>query len=117
MITKISKNKDTIDKLLERSQILEKENRLDKYLCYVLVTELIFGAKKLNGESKPVLCVSGYEERFKEILAEIENGETSGEARQDGGKVDCEYKSVYGFSKRKIFIFLSKTTICANKYE
>lgn len=120
MITKISKNKDTIDKLLERSQILEKENRLDKYLCYVLVTELIFGAKKLNGESKPVLCVSGYEERFKEILAEIENGETSGEAgnsRQDGGKVDCEYKSVYGFSKRKIVIFLSKTTICANKYE
>lgn len=49
---------------------MEKENRLDKYLCYVLVTELMFGAKKLNGESKPVLCVSSYEDRFKEILAE-----------------------------------------------
>lgn len=53
--------------------ILEKESRLDKYLCYVLVTELIFGAKKLNGESKPVACVRSYEDRFKEILAELEN--------------------------------------------
>lgn len=32
----------------------------------------MFGAKKLNGESKPVLCVMSYEDRFKEILEEIE---------------------------------------------
>lgn len=59
--------------MLEQSQILEKETRLDKYLCYVLVTELMFGAKKLNGESKPVTCVRSYEDRFKEILDEINN--------------------------------------------
>lgn len=61
---------------------MEKENRLDKYLCYVLVTELMFGAQKLNGESKPVMCVSSYEDRFKEILAEIQSEDKSGSAGQ-----------------------------------
>lgn len=78
LISKISQNKATIDALLEKSGILERENRLDKYLCYVLVTELMFGAKQLNGESKPVLCVAGYENQFKEILAEIQNEEKTG---------------------------------------
>lgn len=59
--------------MLDQSQILEKESRLDKYLCYVLVTELMFGAKKLNGESKPVACVRSYENQFKEILDETNN--------------------------------------------
>lgn len=63
--------------MLVQSQILEKENRLDKYLCYVLVTELIFGAKKLNGESKPVLCVSSYEDQFNEILSSLQNEDKS----------------------------------------
>lgn len=88
LITKISKNKETLDALLEKSKILEKENRLDKYLCYVLVTELMFGAKKLNGESKPVLCVGTYEDQFKQILAEIQNEKSAGGAssEQDNGK-------------------------------
>lgn len=59
--------------MIERSKILQHEQRLDKYLCYVLVTELIFGAKKLNGDSKPVQCIRTYEDTFKKILAEIQN--------------------------------------------
>lgn len=94
MISKFSKHKDTIDALLDRSQILEKENRLDKYMCYVLVTELIFGAKKLNGESKPVLCVSSYENRFNEILAEITNGEES-KSISGSNQCDCKFGCVY----------------------
>lgn len=78
---------------MERSKILENESRLDKYLCYVLVTELMFGAKKLNGESKPVVCVNSYEDRFKEILEEIETGsKTKGEAnaqQNDGKLITC----------------------------
>lgn len=92
LITKISDNKKTIDALLQKSQILERENRLDKYLCYVLVTELMFGAKHLNGESKPVLCVAGYEDKFKEILAEMQSGEKTGtsteSSKQKSGKFD-----------------------------
>lgn len=75
LISKFSQNKELIDTLLERSKILEKENRLDKYLCYVLVTELMFGAKKLNGESKPVMCVAGYSDQFSQILTEIQSDE------------------------------------------
>lgn len=76
--------------MLDQSQILEKENRLDKYLCYVLVTELIFGAKKLNGESKPVLCVSSYEDRFKEILSSI-NTEDKSNGTGSAQQCDCKF--------------------------
>lgn len=86
LITKFSKNKETIDYLLDQSQILEKENRLDKYLCYVLVTELMFGAKKLNGESKPVLCVSAYEDRFNDILKDMNNETQSSDSQLLKGK-------------------------------
>lgn len=86
LITKISKNKHKIDQIIEKSKILEHEQRLDKYLCYILVTELIFGAKKLNGDSKPVQCVRGYEDKFKEILTEIESEkhESSGSVTERG---------------------------------
>lgn len=98
LIAKISKNKNTIDALLDRSKILENENRLDKYLCYVLVTELMFGAKKLNGESKPVLCVSSYEDRFNEILAEIQNEDKS-DGADHSQQNDCKF---YSFVKLEI---------------
>lgn len=76
--------------MLEQSQILEKETRLDKYLCYVLVTELMFGAKQLNGESKPVSVVRSYEDRFKEILAEMNNKDkTEGTSSQQSARKCC----------------------------
>lgn len=77
LITKFSKNKGKIDTIIEKSQILKHEQRLDVHLCYVLVTELLFGAKQLNGDSKPVQCVRGYEDKFKEILAEIEKDKSA----------------------------------------
>lgn len=77
LITKFSKNKGKIDTIIEKSQILKHEQRLDVHLCYVLVTELLFGAKQLNGDSKPVQCVRGYEDKFKKILAEIENDKSA----------------------------------------
>lgn len=106
LITKISNNKDTIDELLKRSKILERENRLDKYLCYVLVTELIFGAKKLNGESKPVLCVAAYEDQFKQILVELESEQktdssTKGSSKQNKGSF-CE---IFFQFRQKVNIF------------
>lgn len=71
LLTKLSNNKPIIDKILDKSKILQNEQRLDKYMCYILVTELLFGAKHLNGDSKPVQCVRAYEEQFKEILSDI----------------------------------------------
>lgn len=41
------------------------------------MTELLFGAQKLNGQSKPVQCVLGYESKFREILNDIDNDPTN----------------------------------------
>lgn len=73
LIAKISKNKAKLDLLIEKSSILQNEQRLDQYMCMVLMTELLFGAQKLNGESKPVQCVRGYESKFRDILKDIDS--------------------------------------------
>lgn len=77
LVAKISKYKPKLDVLIERSSILQNEPRLDKYMCLVLMTELLFGAEKLNGESKPVTCVLGYESKFRELLTDIDNDPTN----------------------------------------
>lgn len=94
---------------------MEKENRLDKYLCYILVTELMFGAKKLNGESKPVLCVGGYEERFKEILAEIESG-TQNESGQLSKQNDRKLHALIAieFDKTDVLCEFDQMLTCSN---
>lgn len=84
LIDKISRNKGAIDQILERTQIFTNEPRLDKYLCYVLVTELLFGAKQLNGDSKPVQCIRSYEDKFKQILAEIGGGDSNASGYETG---------------------------------
>lgn len=60
-----------IDAVIEKSGILEKETRLDKYCCRLLVTELLFGQQLLPGESKPVTTVLSYEDEFRRILREL----------------------------------------------
>lgn len=78
LMVKISKNKHTLDTIIEKSRILEIENRLNKYLCIVLIAELLFGAQKLNGESKPVECVRSYLDKFKEIMSETKSSTSNG---------------------------------------
>ncbi|XP_055690601.1 28S rRNA (cytosine-C(5))-methyltransferase [Lutzomyia longipalpis] len=72
LITKILQQKPILDAVIESSKILEKEDRMNPYLCTILVAELLIGAGKLNGESKPVTTVLSYEkklrEKFKEAL-------------------------------------------------
>lgn len=82
LIDKISKNKGVIDQVLEQSQIFKNEPRLDKYMCYILVTELLFGAKKLNGDSKPVQCIRSYEDKFNQILADIDGDASKANASE-----------------------------------
>lgn len=79
LIVKISKNKETLDKLIDESEILRKEQRMDKYMCYVLMTELLFGTKMLPGESKPVQCILSYKEKFEQILANMTSEATQPE--------------------------------------
>lgn len=83
LMVKISKNKQTLDTIIEKSQILVVENRLNKYLCIVLIAELLFGAQKLNGESKPVECVRSYHDKFKEIMSELKSS-----SKENGSSTD-----------------------------
>lgn len=68
VLTKYFDNKGAIDEAIEKSQILQDNPRLCPILCKVLVTELILGLKKLNGESKPVQTVRAYKDRLSEAL-------------------------------------------------
>ncbi|XP_014088169.1 28S rRNA (cytosine-C(5))-methyltransferase [Bactrocera oleae] len=61
-------NRGAIDEAIAQTKILEENPRLSSALCKILVTELIFGRKKLIGESKPVLTVSQYRERLEASL-------------------------------------------------
>lgn len=71
LIAKVSKHKNDLDHIIEKSRILVENPRLDMYMCMVLITELLFGTGKLSGESKPVECVKSYKEKFDTILNEL----------------------------------------------
>ncbi|XP_017465677.1 PREDICTED: probable 28S rRNA (cytosine-C(5))-methyltransferase [Rhagoletis zephyria] len=61
-------NRVAIDNAIEQTRLLEDNPRLCPFLCKILVTELIFGRKTLNGESKPVHTVRNYREKLFELL-------------------------------------------------
>lgn len=60
-----------IDFLFRKSQILVKEDRLDIWLARILVTELLWGKKKLPGDSKPIKTILGYQQIFNAHLDEV----------------------------------------------
>lgn len=68
LISRIAKHKNDLDKLMTDTNILGLEPRMDKYLCLVLMTELLFGSGSLIGESKPVECIRKYEPQFRQLL-------------------------------------------------
>lgn len=88
MIQKISDQKPVLDRLVADTKLKEREPRLEKYLCAVLMTELLFGAGHLNGDSKPVQCIRKYEPEFRALLAGgsagAGNDAGSGETGQEG---------------------------------
>lgn len=91
LIAKISKNKPKLDLLIEKSSILQNEPRLDQYMCLVLMTELLFGAERLNGESKPVQCIRGYESKFRDILKDIDSDPANSTLLQSIGSEQLNY--------------------------
>lgn len=65
MANETIERRETLDYLLRKSQILEKEPRLNPWLCRVLITELLWGAKKLPPvECKPIKTVLAYKQIF-----------------------------------------------------
>ncbi|KAH8318026.1 hypothetical protein KR074_000763 [Drosophila pseudoananassae] len=64
-----SENRGAVDNAIEETGLLKDNPNLDPSLAKVLVTELIFGRKQLNGESKPVQKVRSYEEKLKQAIS------------------------------------------------
>ncbi|KAH8346188.1 hypothetical protein KR067_009918 [Drosophila pandora] len=65
-----SDNRAAVENAIEETGLLKDNPNLDQYLAKVLVTELIFGRKQLNGESKPVQKVRSYEEKLQQAISE-----------------------------------------------
>ncbi|CAO1417755.1 unnamed protein product [Diamesa hyperborea] len=71
LLNKIQANEPQIEGMITKSEILIKETMLNPFLARILIAELMFGRKMLNGQSKPVQCVLSYQDKFIEALAEI----------------------------------------------
>lgn len=73
MVAEATKHKDDLDYLIRKSKILEKESRLDPWLCRVLITELLWGKRRLLGESKPLKTVLAYKQILSAHAPEVSN--------------------------------------------
>lgn len=59
-----------IDVLIEKSNILEKENNMDRELAYVLITELMWSKFGLKGNAKNILAIKKYKNEFIQLMKE-----------------------------------------------
>lgn len=61
-----------IDVLIEKSNILEKENCMDRELVSVLITELMWSKFGLKGTAKNILAIKKYKSEFLKLMKENE---------------------------------------------
>jgi len=59
-----------IDVLVEKSNILEKENNMDRDLVYVLITEMMWSKFGLKGTAKNILAIKKYKAEFLKLMKE-----------------------------------------------
>ncbi|ODM95192.1 putative 28S rRNA (cytosine-C(5))-methyltransferase [Orchesella cincta] len=87
LVSEALKHSQQLDVVMKKSKILKNEIGLSKqtYLAKILITELLWGKKRLGGESKPVVTVVSYQDKFEKALAKLEskNNQTS-----TGGSTD-----------------------------
>ncbi|GAB0088553.1 28S rRNA (cytosine-C(5))-methyltransferase [Sergentomyia squamirostris] len=67
LMTKILQRKPLLDAVIEKSEILQKEERLNPHLAKILIAELLFGSGRLLGTSKPVQTVLSYEKKLRKV--------------------------------------------------
>jgi len=57
---------------LTKAKLREAEPGLAVPLAKILITELLWGKKRLGGEAKPIVTIRKYENKFHSILIKIE---------------------------------------------
>lgn len=71
LVLKTLQYSEAVDKLFTRSELLKKEPNMNENLASVLVTELLWGKRNLEGDSKPVQTILKYQE---ELFAHLNSG-------------------------------------------
>ena len=87
LVSETLRHNTLLEILLTKAKIREQEPRLAIPLAKILITELLWGKKRLGGEAKPIQTVVKYQEKFISILSKIErqnrkNGIVTGKQRQ-----------------------------------
>jgi len=74
LVSEALRHRQKLEVLITKSKISENEPALFKqiHLVQILITELIWGKKRLGGESKPVVTIGSYQEKFEKILNKLE---------------------------------------------
>ncbi|XP_043656981.1 28S rRNA (cytosine-C(5))-methyltransferase [Drosophila teissieri] len=70
LLTIFCENRVAVENAIEETGLLKDNPTFDPSLAKVLVTELVFGKKELNGESKPVQTVRSYRERLLKSISD-----------------------------------------------
>jgi len=64
----VFKWENVIDKLIEKSNILKKENNMDLNLLYVYITEMMFSKFGLKGNAENILAIKKYKNEFVQLM-------------------------------------------------
>jgi putative methyltransferase len=75
LVVKTLQHSHTIDKLFDHTGILKKEANMNETLASIMITELVWGKKVLQGESKPVQALLKYEDEIFIALKAPDVGE------------------------------------------
>lgn len=73
LIGLIQSHEAQLEEVIETTKILEKEKQLNPWLGRILIAELLFGRKQLNGYSKPVKCVLSYRQELEQALTNVKS--------------------------------------------
>lgn len=116
LVVKTLQHENIINKLFDRTEVLEKENNLNSNLAAILVTELLWGKKGLQGDSKPVQTILKYQEALVESLNSEGLEETKNLTQTSllNEIMTKEYSVLY--QQLKKYIFSLETQICSGKY-
>ncbi|XP_015190481.1 PREDICTED: probable 28S rRNA (cytosine-C(5))-methyltransferase [Polistes dominula] len=68
---------DQLNQLIIATKILINEPRFDPWLARVLITELIWGKKRLTSNAKPIETLLNYESRLRDALKNINDSDVA----------------------------------------
>lgn len=84
MVAETIKHFTSIDTIIEQSQLLEKENRLDPWLARILITEMLWRGKQLPLQAKPLQTVNSYYDILKQHKEAIESSTQATDVMKKG---------------------------------